>query len=73
MSEEEFPMGATVTFRDWSSESESIVVREGTVNGKPLMENGELRAVPVWSERDRGQEATTIFVAPTNILSSAEA
>lgn len=41
----------------------------GTVNGPPITDDeGNVSHVPVFTERDNGREATTVYVAVTNIV-----
>lgn len=66
----DYPMGARVAFADanaTTSDGNPGVV-SGTVNGPPLdMPDGSV-FVPVFTERDNGREATTIYVAAVNVL-----
>lgn len=69
---ERYPMGATVTFADANATvSDGVIgLRTGTVNGPALCneDTGEVLLVPVWSERDHGREATTVYVSVANII-----
>lgn len=64
--------GTKVRFRDNAGNvrgpSGTMVVAEGRVNGRPIQTDGGTVYVPVWVERDRGREATTLMVVATNIL-----
>lgn len=46
-------------------------VATGVVNGPPITDDsGEITHVPVYTDRDNGREATTVYVAVANILTS---
>jgi hypothetical protein len=66
-----YPFGRELTFSDWQGQTtkdgRSVLVT-GTVNGKPVVnpKTGELY-IPVWCERE-GREATTTFVAESNLV-----
>jgi hypothetical protein len=66
--------GDRVRYADASattSTGEPVIV-DGTVNGVPLDHDG-VRYWPVWSQRDNGREATTVYVHEGNILGRTEA
>jgi hypothetical protein len=68
--EEQYPMGATVTFADVNAtvSDDVLGLREGLINGAPLTDDDNVVLyVPVFTDRDNGREATTIYVAVANI------
>ena len=69
--------GDRVKFRDNSATTslkdagEKVYVREGMVNGDPILDDDlNVVAIPVWAERE-GREPTTIFVVSANLLVDA--
>lgn len=71
--EADFIAGSVVQFTDVGTvlqDHEGAALCSGRINGAAIPElDGWL--VPVWAERDHGREATTIYVASTNIVSIA--
>lgn len=64
-------VGDRITYMDaWATTSTGqpgVVV--GTMNGEPIRDDdGEVRFIPVWTERDNMREPTTILVAIDNVL-----
>jgi hypothetical protein len=70
MTATDYPMGARVTFGDATATTTTDpVVATGTINGDPLTDDdGTVRFVPVFAERDNGREATTVYVAVANVM-----
>lgn len=65
-------MGEAVSFADASATVSDDVagVSQGTINGPPITDDeGVVTHVPVYAERDNGREATTVWVAISNLLS----
>ena len=61
--------GTIVTYHDCDEVIKGDSVCTGHVNGDTIyLPDSDLYYVPVWSERDNGREATTIYVKSTNIL-----
>lgn len=63
--------GTRVSYADDSATvSDGVTgVSSGVVNGPPLLDDdGEPTHVPVFTERDNGREATTVWVAVENLL-----
>lgn len=69
----DFLAGSLVRFTDVgivASEEDGPTVCEGRINGAAIASPGTDRwMVPVWTERDHGREATTIYVDTANLLS----
>lgn len=65
-------LGDTVVYADANATvtGDAMALITGLVNGEPLMDDDgdAVLYVPVFSERDNGREATTVFVAAENII-----
>lgn len=66
-----YPMGARVTYADANAAVSDGVAGlvSGVINGEPIHDDdGAVLFVPVYTRRDHGREATTVFVAVSNIV-----
>lgn len=66
----DYTIGQTVTYiagGEVAQDESEPVVATGVVNGEPI-QDGDNTWVPVWTRRDHGREATTIYVHGSNIL-----
>jgi len=63
-------LGDTLRFRNRGTllDSPDDAVIEGTINGEPLTTIDGFMYVPAWTERDRGREATTVYVHVGNVV-----
>jgi hypothetical protein len=70
----DYPMGAKVTYADdTATVSDGVAgLVTGRINGEPICDDDdEVIFVPVWSERDKRREPTTVFVSVNNIMEVA--
>jgi hypothetical protein len=72
---EEYAPGMVVSFTDANAtvSDHAPGVATGTVNGPPVRNDyNEITHVPVFAKRDKGREATTIYVAVENMLGEVQ-
>lgn len=68
---ERYPLGIRVEFRDEgvvALDTKGPVLARGVINGEPALDSAARVYIPVFAERDRGREPTTVFVAAANIV-----
>lgn len=72
---EEYTPGMRVSYTDANATvSDGVAgIATGAVNGPPIRDDhGDITHIPVFTERDHGREATTIYVAIDNMLGEAK-